>query len=93
MAHQVLGATIRAHIVQSEAARKWERGEWLPYIWRAIDNIPSDTARRIAAGHPATADYWLTQLEKFVGAISQTDLNERVAALQPAIAEEGGLQD
>jgi hypothetical protein len=85
MAHQVLGATIRAHIVQSEAARKWERDEWLPYIWRAIDNIP--------AGHPATADYWLTQLEKFVGAISQTDLNERVAALQPAITEEGGLQD
>jgi hypothetical protein len=50
---------IRAQIVQRELAHKYQREDWLPYIWEAMDKLDTSTRQLIDAGRSTEAEYWL----------------------------------
>lgn len=87
--HEVQAPVLRAHIAQAEFARRYPRGEFLPYVHEAIDTLPQRITAYIERGRPVEAEYWLLMAEKFAGCIDAATLQRRVTALGPLEPTEG----
>jgi hypothetical protein len=89
--HVVLGAELRAQIVQGEFARRWTHGEWIEEVVAGIEGLPARVSELIARRRPVEAEYALLCAEQFVGCISYGQYAERVQALTVAGLDESWM--